>query len=269
MPDEGDDRWDVFGADLAAPFLNNLNRQVSALDLQSELSLSRSQFELLRKDGYFSPTLSAAGHKPLWDIAQARSFINGLLRGAETVLIPRQQWVDLAKASQRSKIRPGQIVELIAEGRLTRIGKLESKNDYASILVHFEELESLLDRPDAPGMTIDAFARSVGLKPPQAGRLIKKGHTPATFARNPKTLAQQHYMQEKDVVAFKEHFVTLRELAILLGQSWQSLNATLRKSQVTAFSPDGLDYGLLYEWAALEENDIVRQPHRIKGSSHS
>ena len=44
---EGDDRWDVFDADLAAPFLNSINRQVSALQLQEELSLSRSQFELL------------------------------------------------------------------------------------------------------------------------------------------------------------------------------------------------------------------------------
>ncbi|MDO6586926.1 TniQ family protein [Salipiger sp. 1_MG-2023] len=257
---EGDDRWDVFDADAAAPFLNSLNRQVSALELQSALNLSRSQFELLRKDGYFPPSLSGVGHKPLWDVAQARSFINDLLHGAETVLIPRQQWVDLAKASQRLKIRPGKIIQMITEGRLTRIGKLHNENDYASILVHFEELKSLLKLPDAPGMTIEAFARSVGLKPPQAGRLIKNGHTPATMAQNPKTRAQQYYMQEKDIVAFKGNFVTLRELAILRGQSWQSLRAALREYDVAPFSPDGLDYGLLYEWVVLEENDIAHRP---------
>lgn len=179
------------------------------------------------------------------------------------MLIPRQQWVDLAKASQRLKIRPGQIIQLITEGRLTRIGKLHNQNDYASILVHFDELKSLLKLPDAPGMTMEAFARSVGLKPPQAGRLIKNGHTPATMAQNPKTRAQQYYMQEKDIVAFKGNFVTLRELAILRGQSWQSLHATLREYDVATFSPDGLDYGLLYKWVILEENDIAHRPRSL------
>ena len=259
---ESDDRWDVFDADLAAPFLNSLNRHVSALDLQNELSLSRSQFELLRKDGYLPPTLSSTDHKPLWDIAQARSFLSGLLRGAETVQQARVQWVDLAKASQRLKIRPGQIIALISEGRLTRIGKFASLQDYASILVHFEELENVLNLPDAPGMTIEAFARSIGLKPPQAGRLIKKGHTPATMARNPKTRAQQYYMQEQDIAAFKERFVSLRELALLQGQNWQSLSGALRANNVSPFSPDGFDYGPLYEWAVLEEGGIAHRPQR-------
>ncbi len=257
---EGDDRWDVFDADLAAPFLNSINRQVSALQLQDELSLSRSQFELLRKDGYFPPNLAAAGHKPLWDLGQARSFINDLLRGAETVLSPGKNWVDLAKASQRLKIRPGQVIKLIAEGRLTRIGKLESENDYASILVYFEELENTLNRPNAPGMTIEAFARSVGLKPLQAGRLIRKGHTSATLAPNPKTRAQQPYMQQQDIAAFKDNFITLRELAILRGQSWQSLRAALKKQEVAPFSPDGLDYGPVFQWTVLEASGFALRP---------
>lgn len=257
---EGDDRWDVFDADLTAPFLNSINRQVSALQLQEELSLSRSQFELLRKDGYFPPNLAAAGHKPLWDLGQARAFINGLLRGAETVLSPGRNWVDLAKASQRLKIRPGQVIKLISEGRLNRIGKLEGEKDYASILVYFEELENALNRPNAPGMTIEAFARSVGLKPLQAGRLIRKGHTSATMARNPKTHARQYYMQEQDIAAFKDNFVTLRELAILRGQSWQSLRAALKKDQVSQFSPDGLDYGPVFQWTVLEANGFAHRP---------
>ncbi|WP_232962248.1 hypothetical protein [Paracoccus tegillarcae] len=242
------------------PFLNSLNRQVSALELQNELNLSRSQFELLRKDGYSPPSLSAAGHKPLWDVAQARSFINGWLRGAETVLSPGKNWVDLAKAGQRLKIRPGQVVRLIIEGRLTRIGKLESENDYASIHVRFEELENALNLPDAPGMTIEAFALSVGLKPPQTGRLIKKGHTPASVGRNPKTRARQHHMQEQDIIDFKENFVTLRELAFLRGQSWQSLGAALREHKIAPFSPDGFDYGPLYQWTILEESGIAHRP---------
>lgn len=255
--EDGDDRWDVFDADIAAPFLKSLNRHVSALELQSQLSLSRSQFDLLRKDGYLPPALSAQGHKPLWDLAEARCFVNDLLRGSEPVLRISEKWVDLAKASQRLKIRPGQIISLIVEGRLTRIGKLESTADYASILVHLDELESLLDRPDAPGMTIESFARSIGLKPPQAGRLIKKGHTPATIARNPRTLAEQHYMRDTDIAAFNAKFVTLRELALARGQSWQSLRALLNEKEVPVFSPDGLDYGLLYRRKTLDAFQIA------------
>ncbi|WCE66266.1 TniQ family protein [Sulfitobacter faviae] len=257
---EGDDQRDVFDANLAAPFLNSIDHQVSALELQKDLKLSRSQFDLLRKDGYFTPTLGAAGHKPLWDLRQARAFINDLLRGAETIVSPGRHWVDLAKASQRLKIRPGQVIDLISDGRLNRIGKLEGETGYASILVFFEELKNVLNRPNAPGMTIDAFARSVGLKPRQAGRLIRKGHTSATMARNPKTHARQYYMQEQDIAAFKGNFVTLRELAILRGQSWQSLRAALKKDQVSQFSPDGLDYGPVFQWSVLEACGIANRP---------
>ncbi|MFG6507722.1 MULTISPECIES: hypothetical protein [unclassified Sulfitobacter] len=129
-----------------------------------------------------------------------------------------------------------------------------------NILVFFEELKNVLNRPNAPGMTIDAFARSVGLKPRQAGRLIRKGHTSATMARNPKTHARQYYMQEQDIAAFKGNFVTLRELAILRGQSWQSLRAALKKDQVSQFSPDGLDYGPVFQWSVLEACGIANRP---------
>lgn len=58
---DGDNRWDVFDAVDAAPFLASLNRQVSAVELQEELSLSRSQFELSHAADYSRQTFQPMG----------------------------------------------------------------------------------------------------------------------------------------------------------------------------------------------------------------
>jgi hypothetical protein len=41
--------------------------------------------------------------------------------------------------------------------------------------------------------------------------------------------------------------VTLRSLAVELGPSWQALRPQLAAKGVSPFSPDGADYGALYE----------------------
>ncbi len=46
-----EDAWELFDAVAAAPFLRSLGEGISALELQERLGISRSQFDLLRKDG--------------------------------------------------------------------------------------------------------------------------------------------------------------------------------------------------------------------------
>lgn len=58
------DAWELFAAKGAETFLKSLNRHVSALDLQSALHISRSQFDLLREDGPFEPDIAVDDHKP-------------------------------------------------------------------------------------------------------------------------------------------------------------------------------------------------------------
>lgn len=248
-----DDQWELFDVDEAQPHLDRINTLVSAKDFQETLSMSRSQFERLRSDGYFPPAVDGGDHKPLWDVRAARKFFEGLLTGAEPIYVPMHAWGDIPKTAQRLKISPGTILTLLEQRRIQRVGKHMTRDGYASILITHDEVERLLERPDAPGISIEVFARQCGLKPSAATRLVRNGHVPSTEGRHPKTGALQRFLAPDDIASFHARFATLRGLAVELGTPWQALRLELEDAGVLPFSPDGNDYGAIYERQALKD----------------
>jgi hypothetical protein len=244
--------WELVDAEALEPFLASLRQKVSALDLQAALGMSRSHFELLRKDGYLAPDLDGSDHKPLWDLGAARKFITDLLTGAEPIYLPMHDWCDIPKAAQRLRISPGMIVALILDRKLARVGRYVGKDGYTSILVNLADVERHLQRPEAKGLTIELFAKTIGLKPAAAGYLVKNGHVASTIGTNPKTKEIQRYLSSADIEAFSREFVPLRALAGLMGLSWQQLRQDLLAVHAAPFAPDGRDLGAIYEWSEIE-----------------
>lgn len=249
------DAWELFDVADAAPILDKIPTLVPATEFQAALSISRSQFEILRSDGFFEPHLAGSGHKPLWDVRAARRFVEDILTGAEQIYVPMHNWGDLAKTAQRLRISPGQILRMIERRQLRRIGKHMTRDGYASILVTLDEVERQLERPNTPGITIEVFARQCGLKPASANRLVRLGHTPSTSGRNPKTKVEQAFLSSADIEAFHARFVTLRGLAVERGSTWQALRHELSAAGISPFSPDGSDYGAIYERSEVHRLD--------------
>lgn len=115
------------------------------------------------------------------------------------------------------------------------------REGYGAILVTHDEIEHLLERPEAPGISVEVFARQCNLKPAAAMRLVREGHVPSTAGLHPKTGARQRFLAPANLAAFHERFVALRGLAVELGTSWQALRLRLANAGVCPFSPDGQD----------------------------
>ncbi|MDE4306342.1 TniQ family protein [Phaeobacter gallaeciensis] len=245
-----DDQWELFDAKKAQPHLDRLNTLVSAKDFQSALNMSRNQFELLREEDYFAPAVDNGDHKPLWDVRAAHKFFEKLLTGAEPIYVPMHNWGDLPKIAQSLQISPGTILSFLERGKVQRVGRHMTREGYRAILVTHDEIERLLNRPDAPGISIELFARQCGLKPSAAMRLVREAHIPSTEGRHPKSGVPQRFLAPADIAAFHDRFVTLRGLAVELGLSWQALRPKLADAGVEPFSPDGQDYGALFERGA-------------------
>ncbi|WP_338092661.1 TniQ family protein [Salipiger mangrovisoli] len=252
-PETGqDDQWELFDALVAQPHLASLNTLVSAKDFQEALSMSRSQFELLRKEGFFPPAIHGDDHKPLWDVRAGHRYLEGLLAGAEPIYVPMHAWGDIPKTAQRLKVSPGTIVSLLERGKVQRVGRHMTRDGYEAILVTHDEIERLLERPNAPGISIEVFARQTGLTPSAAMRIVRDGHVPSTEGPHPKTSASQRFLAPCDITAFHMRFVTLRGLAVELGTSWQALRYKLADAGVRPFSPEGNVYGAIYERYSVE-----------------
>lgn len=245
--------WELVDAAAIEPFLAGLRQKVSALDLQAALGMSRSHFELLRKDGYLAPDLDGSDHKSLWDLGAARKFITDLLTGAEPIYLPMHDWCDIPKAAQRLRISPGTIVGLILDRKLARVGRYVGKEGYTSILVDLADVERHLQRPEAKGLSIELFAKTNGLKPAAAGYLVREGHIASTVGTNPKTKETQRFLSPSDIEAFNRGFVPLRALATRMGLSWQQLRQDLLAARIMPFAPDGHDLGAIYQWSEIED----------------
>lgn len=167
--------------------------------------------------------------------------------------------VDVPEAGDVLGNRSGKQLHL-----LWQVGKHVDRQGYDAILVDVAEVERLLHRPEAKGLSIELFAKTAGLRPAAAMKLVRGGHIPTTQGVNPKTKAVQRFLTTEDIEAFHTRFVTLRRLAAVLGLSWQALHVLLADTGIKPATPDGQDVGALYDWATIETGFCCRWPKRIR-----
>mgnify|MGYP000144389280 CR=1 FL=1 len=256
------DEWIVFDVKAVKPIIEELNRMVSGVELQQLMNISRSHFESLRADGHLPPAIAAAGAKPLWRATDAHRFVADLLPGAETVHAKMHGWRTLQEACHQLRVRPAEIIALIKEGELRRIGSYSQATGYASTLVDRDELQSKLNVDHAPGLTLEVFAKSVGLKPTQTTQLVASGHIRATKASNPKRKAVQPYITESDRQYFDQTFAPLRRLSLETGWSWQKLLSSAFGLQELRFFNGEAKHENLFLWTALERHFLCQWPKR-------
>lgn len=241
------DAWCLFDAAAAQPFLQRCATLLDAKAFRERIGLSRSQFDLLVEDGFLQPALSDSGAKTQWDPASAQEALDRLFSGAIPLHEASHGWSSLSKSAQRLKINPAKILRAILEGKLKRIASHTNFDGFAALYVHHDEVSAVLGNTPPPAMSLEVFAKTVGISTPsRLKRLVKAGHTPSTLMPNPRTNALQYYISSEDAAAFNEKFFTARTLSLHYGQSWQSLSARLRKANCPIFSPDDQNYGTLY-----------------------
>ncbi|MBU2865991.1 TniQ family protein [Pacificibacter marinus] len=241
------DAWAVFDARHAEQILAPLTQFMTAKGFATAHGMSRSQFDLLVKDGVLTPSLSGANTKHVWDPREGQKFLESILDGAETLYQAQHGWEHISKSANRLKCGPGDIIRALSDGRIQRVGRNVQFEGYRSVHVYHEEVAQALGSEEPAAMSLHLFSKAIGLgQPVFLNRLVKNGHVPATQIRNPKTKARQRYITDDDARAFHAKFVTLRTLSKAKGTTWQRLSAQLRQANISPFSPDGVDYGYVY-----------------------
>jgi len=122
----------------ARPHLDRINARVSAKDFQDALSMSRSQFDLLRKEGNFRAAIEGGDHKPLWDVRAAHRHLESLLSGAEPIYLPMHAWDNIPTTAQSLKASPGTILKRLEVGRVRRIGRHMDQDEIERLLSRYQ-----------------------------------------------------------------------------------------------------------------------------------
>lgn len=264
VPSEGlPDAWQVFDATVGGRVLETVSTLVTAKDFAKGIGASRSQFDRLVADGVLTPRFSSvkdAGTKAIWDPADGVRFLESVFLGATPLRQAQHGWEHISKSASRLMVGPGVIIRAIQDRRIARIGNHADFEGYAALYVYHSEVCSVVTSGETAHQSIELFSKSVGVgQPSKMRRLILNGHTPATRMKHPKLKTQQLFVTQDDAATFHRRFYTLRTMAQAYGRTWQSMVASLREAGVNVFSPDGQDYGTLYERSIVDE--ILSQPH--------
>lgn len=259
VPEDGlPDAWEVFDAKRVDTILKKASTLVTAKDFAEGIGAIRSQFDLLVAGGVLTPRLlsfSEAGTKAIWDPADGVRFLDSVFLGASPLRQAQHGWEHISKSAARLMVGPEVIIRAIQEKRIVRIGNHADFDGYAALYVYHDEVCSVLSPEPSFNQSIELFAKTVGIgQPIRMRRLALNGHTPATWMMHPKLKKEQLFITPDDANAFHNRFYTPRTMAQAFGKSWQSMTATLRSAGVEAFSPDGEDYGSVYERKYANEN---------------
>lgn len=104
------DSWEVFEASKAKGILDDLTTLVPAKTFAVLIGASRSQFDLLVRDGVLIPALESGDVEAVWNPADAVAFLDGLFTRAVPISAAQHGWEHLSKSAQRLKIGPGEIL---------------------------------------------------------------------------------------------------------------------------------------------------------------
>jgi len=127
------DHWEVFEATAVQTLLVDLTELDPAKEFAEFIGATRSQFDLLVRDGLLKPALTSHQVKAIWSPSAGVAFLASILSGATSLSQAPHKWVHLSHSAQRLKIGPGAIIEAIRDGRVSRVAKLADKRGYASV----------------------------------------------------------------------------------------------------------------------------------------
>ncbi|BAQ69526.1 hypothetical protein NHU_02375 [Rhodovulum sulfidophilum] len=168
-------------AKTARPHLDRINARVSAKDFQDALSMSRSQFDLLRKEGHFRPAIEGGDHKPLSDVRAAHRHLESLLSGAEPIYVSMHAWMTSGRPRKASRPSPAPFSSVSRSAGFGGSGDTWTRMRLSAF---------------SPGISIEVFARQCCRTRAAAMRLVSEGHVPSTEGRHLKANARQRFCHQ-------------------------------------------------------------------------
>lgn len=218
VPDDPDayDNHLTFPAAPHRPLLEKLSRGVSALHAQQRINCERQNFSPLVEAGILRPIVEVKSGFPLFDTADLDGFVGKLLDGATPYKVKPDGLETLATTRMKCGCGQPEIVRLILDGALRSVGRLETVQGYASVLVDPAEVAPLVRGRDLGGVTANDIVGDLGV--PYAGVVdMLEVHLPTVERMHPKRRCPQRVVDDAVYAAFKSRYVSLRDLARTAG----------------------------------------------------
>lgn len=235
-----DDRI-LFDAVGVREFLGRVADTISLKQAGEYLNAPRPQEKLLFDAGFIQPVVRG-GSEGIHGHAFARrdldAFLGRLLANATDAGPDNTTLLPIPAAAKRACCSAMEIVALILDGMLSRIGRDRSTSGYLSVLVDPDEVKPFVRGTDIGGLTLREVERALASSTAVVKALVELGHLPSCVRMNPVKRCPQRVVSQVDLDAFTSRYTSLHSLARETGIHFRKLSGMLRRAGIhPAFDP--------------------------------
>ncbi|NGO51057.1 TniQ family protein [Allomesorhizobium camelthorni] len=209
-----DDRV-VFDAEAAEPFLRDLAQSMSLEEAREYLNVPRPHDRGLLERGLINPMIT--GGRSDGEHAFLRSdlddLLERLLRNADPMLCGDTAMVPMITAAKHSCCAVMDIVALVLDGKLKRVGRDTSDRGFISVLVDAEEARPHVVGPAYEGHSLRELESLLPAKSRAVKALLEQGLLVAETVKNPVTGWMQPVVLPDELARFKSEFASLHILS--------------------------------------------------------
>ncbi|MCG7394272.1 TniQ family protein [Microvirga sp. ACRRW] len=246
------DERTVFDARAAQSFLEQVADSLPLTQARAYLNAPRPHERLLFEAGFIRPMI-LGGTEDLNHHAFARSDLDAFLARlmARVSVEGEADLVSILQAAKKANCSAMEIVGLILDGRLVRVGRDARTTGYLSVLVDPNEIKPLVRRPDHGGLSLRAVEKALGTDTRVVKALIAAGHLPATRVIHPVKRNEQTVVLPSEVEIFAARFVSLSTIAREHGWAMRTLKPALRQAGIVPCFDPGEVHASFYERDAI------------------
>lgn len=206
----------IAAAEKAEPVLAEISTALSLNEVRDYANLPRPHERILYENGFIKPII-AGGTKELKNHAFRRKdiddFLARLLIDAREEFFGSPGFYDIRAAAKRTCCRAEQIIRLLLDRKLRRVGRHPEVAGYLSVLVDVEELRPLVVGEDHGGINLRTATGRIRTSDRVMTALIANHFIKTERVKNPVTKQVQTIIRPEELDRFLREFVGLHVLA--------------------------------------------------------
>jgi TniQ protein len=243
----------TFDSAEANAFLSDLSQSMSLVRAREYLNVPRPHDRGLLERGFIKPMMSGGTRNGAHAFLKSDldELLARLMRDADPGLHDKPNMVPFTKAAKRSCCAVMDIVELVLDGKLARVGRDPKKEGFVSILVDAEEVRALVTGPDQDGHSLKDLERLLPASTKAVKALVEHGFLKAETIRNPVTKWMQPIVRDDELIRFKNEYVSLFGLAREKKEHHRKVKRALIEAGVQPVADPDLIFHSLYRRADL------------------
>ena len=231
----------TFDAAKAQGFLDRVSETMSLKQAGEYLNAPRLHERLLFEAGFIEPFVRG-GTETLKDHAFARRdldvFLGRLLVDASEAVPGEGTLMPIPTAARWACCSAMEIVRLILDRKLARVGRRTDAAGYLSVLVDPREVQPFVQGQADGSLSLREVEQRLGTTTRVVKALIGHGHLPSRMEVNPVNRCPRQVVRQADLDAFMDRYVTLHVAAREAGIHFRTLGSELTDAGIgPAFDP--------------------------------